>query len=40
MARREFLTRLAALPFLAFGAKAEQTKKPLHIMMKSRVGIG
>ena len=38
MARREFLTRLAALPFLALGAKAEQSKKALHIMMKSAWG--
>ena len=36
MARRQFLTRLAALPFLALGAKADQTKKPLHVLMKSR----
>jgi predicted peroxiredoxin len=38
MARREFLARLAALPFLAFGAKAAESKKPLHIMMKSAWG--
>jgi sulfur relay (sulfurtransferase) complex TusBCD TusD component (DsrE family) len=38
MARRQFLTRLAALPFLALGAKAEQSKKSLHIMMKSAWG--
>jgi predicted peroxiredoxin len=38
MARREFLARLAALPFLAFGAKAAEAKKPLHIMMKSAWG--
>ena len=38
MARRQFLTRLAALPFLALGAKAEQSKKALHIMMKSAWG--
>jgi predicted peroxiredoxin len=38
MARREFLARLAALPFVAFGAKAAESKKPLHIMMKSAWG--
>ena len=38
MARRQFLTRLAALPFLALGAKADQTKRPLHIFMKSSWG--
>jgi predicted peroxiredoxin len=47
MARRQFLSRLAALPFLVFGASAvntavattpDQTKKPLHIMMKSAWG--
>jgi predicted peroxiredoxin len=38
MARREFLARLAGLPFLAFGAKAAESKKPLHIMMKSAWG--
>lgn len=38
MARREFLARLAALPFLAFGAKAAESKKPLKIMMKSAWG--
>src|ERR1700761_502059 len=38
MARREFLARIAALPFLAFGAKAAETKKPLKIMMKSAWG--
>jgi sulfur relay (sulfurtransferase) complex TusBCD TusD component (DsrE family) len=41
MARRQFLARLAALPFLALGAKAEQVeraKKPLHIFMKSAWG--
>ena len=38
MARREFLARIAALPFLAFAAKAAETKKPLKIMMKSAWG--
>ena len=42
MARREFLTRLsqiAALPFLAAGAmKAQASKKPLKVMMKSAWG--
>jgi len=41
MARRQFLSQLAAFPFLALGAKAakpDQTKKPLHIMMKSAWG--
>jgi sulfur relay (sulfurtransferase) complex TusBCD TusD component (DsrE family) len=38
MARRQFLTRLAALPFLALGPKPEQGKKPLHIFMKSAWG--
>ena len=42
MARREFLTRLsqiAALPFLTAGAmKAQASKKPLKVMMKSAWG--
>jgi sulfur relay (sulfurtransferase) complex TusBCD TusD component (DsrE family) len=47
MARRQFLSRLAALPFIAFGASAvdtagatapDQPQKPLHIMMKSAWG--
>jgi predicted peroxiredoxin len=38
MARRQFLTRLAALPFLALGSKPDQTKRLLHIMMKSAWG--
>lgn len=38
MSRRTFLTQLTALPFLAFGAKAAETKKPLKIMMKSAWG--
>jgi predicted peroxiredoxin len=38
MARRTFLTQLAGLPFLAWGTKAEDSKKPLKIMMKSAWG--
>jgi predicted peroxiredoxin len=38
MARRRFLAQLAALPFLALGAKTEEAKKPLNIMMKSAWG--
>ena len=44
MARRKFLAQLAGLPFLAgfpllaLGTQAEQTKKPLKIMMKSAWG--
>lgn len=38
MARRTFLAQLAGLPFLAFGAKAVDSKKPLKIMMKSAWG--
>jgi sulfur relay (sulfurtransferase) complex TusBCD TusD component (DsrE family) len=39
MARRQFLSHLAALPFLALGGgKPAQSKKPLHIMMKSAWG--
>jgi predicted peroxiredoxin len=38
MARRTFLAQLATLPFLAWGPKAEQSKKPLKIMMKSAWG--
>src|ERR1700732_4711064 len=38
MARRQFLARLTALPFLALGTKAAQSKKPLKIMMKSAWG--
>ncbi len=38
MARRTFLARLAGLPFLALGSKAEESKKPLKIMMKSAWG--
>jgi predicted peroxiredoxin len=38
MARRAFLAQLAGLPLLAFGAKADEPKKPLKIMMKSAWG--
>jgi len=38
MARRTFLANLAALPMLALGAKAEEPKKSLKIMMKSAWG--
>jgi predicted peroxiredoxin len=38
MARRSFLAQLVGLPFLALGAKAEESKKPLKIMMKSAWG--
>ena len=39
MARRSFLTQLAALPFLGMGAVAAQpSRKPLNIMMKSAWG--
>src|SRR5580658_2626699 len=38
MARRRFLAQLAGLPFLALGTKAEESKKPLKIMMKSAWG--
>jgi predicted peroxiredoxin len=38
MARRTFLAQLAALPFLGWGTKAENAKKPLKIMMKSAWG--
>jgi predicted peroxiredoxin len=38
MARRKFLAHLAGLPFLALGTKADQSKKPLKIMMKSAWG--
>jgi predicted peroxiredoxin len=38
MARRTFLAQLAGLPFLAWGKKAEDAKKPLKIMMKSAWG--
>jgi predicted peroxiredoxin len=38
MARRRFLAQLAGLPFLALGSKAQESKKPLRIMMKSAWG--
>ncbi len=38
MARRSFLAQLAGLPFLAFSTKAQESKKPLKIMMKSAWG--
>jgi hypothetical protein len=39
MARRQFLAQLLGLPFLSFGAKAEEpNKKTLKIMMKSAWG--
>jgi predicted peroxiredoxin len=38
MARRTFLAQLAGLPFLSFGARIEEPKKSLKIMMKSAWG--
>ena len=38
MARRTFLAQLATLPFLAWSPKADESKKPLKIMMKSAWG--
>ena len=38
MARRRFLAQLAGLPFLALGTRAEESKRPLKIMMKSAWG--
>jgi predicted peroxiredoxin len=38
MARRTFLTQLVGLPFLALGLRAAESKKSLHIMMKSAWG--
>lgn len=38
MARRAFLAQLSALPFLAWGSKTAESKKPLKIMMKSAWG--
>ena len=38
MARRTFLAQLAGLSFLAWGTKAEDSKKSLKIMMKSAWG--
>ena len=38
MARRGFLAQLAGLTFLALRTKAEESKRPLKIMMKSAWG--
>ena len=38
MARRRFLSQLVGLPFLALGAKAQESKKVLKIMMRSSWG--
>ena len=38
MARRAFLTRLAALPFFAWRTNMDETKKPLKILMKGAWG--
>lgn len=38
MARRKFLSQLVALPFLALGARAQESKKVLKIMMRSSWG--
>lgn len=38
MARRNFLAQLAALPFLSWNTNAQESKKPLKIMMKSAWG--
>src|SRR5215467_6962575 len=38
MARRNFLAQLAGLGFFLKSAKAEETKKPLRILMKSAWG--
>jgi predicted peroxiredoxin len=38
MARRTFLAQLAGLPFFLFGAKPQESKKPLKILMKSAWG--
>jgi len=38
MARRNFLAQLMGLPFLAFGPGAQETKKPLKILMRSSWG--
>jgi hypothetical protein len=35
MARRRFLSQLVGLPFLALGAKAQESKKVLKIVMRS-----
>ena len=38
MARRRFLSQLLGLPFLALGTKAQESKKPLKILMRSSWG--
>jgi predicted peroxiredoxin len=38
MARRTFLAQLAGLPFLALGTRAQESKRPLKIMMKGAWG--
>jgi predicted peroxiredoxin len=38
MARRQFLTQLFGLPFLALGRVTQDSKRPLKIMMKSAWG--
>jgi predicted peroxiredoxin len=38
MARRKFLSQLLGLPFLALGAKAQESKKTLKILMRSSWG--
>jgi predicted peroxiredoxin len=38
MARRKFLSQLIGVPFLALGAKVQEAKKGLKIMMRSSWG--
>src|ERR1700724_749835 len=38
LARGKFLAQLSTLPFLAWGTRAEEEKKPLKIMLKSAWG--
>jgi predicted peroxiredoxin len=38
MARRTFLSQLLGLPFFALGAKAQESKKTLRILMRSSWG--
>jgi predicted peroxiredoxin len=38
MARRRFLSQLIGVPFLALGAKVQESKKALKIMMRSSWG--
>ncbi|HUC55013.1 MAG TPA: hypothetical protein VMR90_13255 [Candidatus Cybelea sp.] len=38
MARRRFVSQLLGLPFLALGAKAQESKRVLKIMMRSSWG--